>query len=108
MSRSTAKPRKSKRKPRHVPKRTCVGCRQVDEKRILIRVVRRADGIFVDPTGKMPGRGAYLHDNPACWERGLQGALERALKTELTTEDKQRLQMFAATLKAPPAEEPDA
>ncbi len=108
MTRSTAKSKKSKRKPRHVPKRTCVGCRRVDEKRALIRVVRRPDGVFVDPTGKMPGRGAYLHDDPACWERGLQGALARALKTKLTTEDQQRLQTFAATLKAHPAEEPDA
>jgi predicted RNA-binding protein YlxR (DUF448 family) len=89
---------KKRRKGRHVPQRTCVGCREVLSKRLLIRVVRTPDGIFIDPTGKMPGRGAYLHDRPECWEDGIQGALAKALKTELTVEDNKRLTEFAATL----------
>jgi predicted RNA-binding protein YlxR (DUF448 family) len=57
----------------------------------------------VDVTGKLAGRGAYLHDRRSCWERGLKGALAHALKTELTTEDRERLQTYLETL---PEEEP--
>lgn len=88
------KPRKSK----HVPKRTCVGCREVQSKRSLIRIVRSPDGIYIDLTGKMAGRGAYLHDRRDCWERGLSGALANALKTELSDEDRQRLMDFIPTI----------
>ncbi len=108
MSKNPAKPGKSRRRGKHVPQRTCAGCRQTDEKRALVRVVRRPEGVFVDLGGKMPGRGAYLHRDPSCWARGLQGALERALKTKLTAEDRERLQAFAATLEAAPAEEQNA
>ncbi len=89
---------KNKRKGRHVPQRTCVGCREVHSKRLLIRVVRSPEGIFVDPTGKMSGRGAYLHDRRECWEKGMQSALANALKTALSAEDKERLSEFMATL----------
>ncbi len=72
-------------------------------KRGLIRVVRRPDGVQIDPTGKLAGRGAYLHDRKTCWERGLSGPLAHALKVELTAEDKSRLTAFAASL---PSEAP--
>ncbi len=89
-----------KRKRKHVPQRTCVGCRTVQPKRSMIRVVRTAEGVQVDPTGKLPGRGAYLHDAPSCWEKGLKGALAHALKTSLTPDDRERLRQFASTLAA--------
>ncbi len=89
---------KKRSKGRHVPQRTCVGCREVHSKRLLIRVVRNPKGILIDPTGKKSGRGAYLHDREECWEKGLQGALASALKTELTVEDRERLTNFMATL----------
>jgi predicted RNA-binding protein YlxR (DUF448 family) len=89
---------KKKRKGRHVPQRTCVGCREVHSKRQLIRVVRSPEGIFIDPSGKMSGRGAYLHDRQECWYKAMQGALANALKTDLTDEDKERLTEFMATL----------
>ena len=69
-----------------MPQRTCVGCRQVLEKRALIRVVRGPDGVQIDPTGKAPGRGAYLHNLRSCWERALRGSLAKALRTELSPE----------------------
>jgi predicted RNA-binding protein YlxR (DUF448 family) len=53
--------------------------------------VRRPDGVHIDPTGKQAGRGAYLHNARSCWERGLKGALAKALKTELTSDDHRRL-----------------
>lgn len=83
---------------KHVPQRTCVGCREVNPKRSLIRIVRRPEGVLVDPTGKLAGRGAYLHDRRSCWERGLKGALAHAMKTELSPEDRERLAAFMASL----------
>jgi len=90
-------PKKSKR-GKHVPQRTCVGCREVHSKRLLVRVVRNPEGIFVDLSGKMAGRGAYLHEQSQCWEIGLENALAKALKTDLTDEDKQRLIEFMSGL----------
>ncbi len=86
------------RKPKHVPQRTCVGCRVVLAKRTLIRIVRRFDGVVVDPSGKLAGRGAYLHNRKSCFERGLKGGLASALKTTLTIEDRQRLEEFMSGL----------
>lgn len=83
---------------KHVPQRTCVGCREVLPKRQMLRIVRAADGVQVDPTGKLAGRGAYLHDRRVCWERGLKGALANALKTTLTQADRARLGEFMKTL----------
>lgn len=94
---------KIKGKRKHVPQRTCIGCREVLAKRTLIRIVRGPDAVYVDPSGKMPGRGAYLHDRRSCWERGLKGALANALKTELTLSDREHLQAFMASL---PEEQP--
>ena len=85
---------------KHVPQRTCVGCRKVLPKRKMVRLVRTAEGVQTDPTGKLPGRGAYLHDQRECWERGLKGALGHALKTTLTQADRARLEAFMNTLPA--------
>jgi predicted RNA-binding protein YlxR (DUF448 family) len=54
--------------------------------------------VQIDPTGKLPGRGAYLHDRRECWERGLKGALGHALKTTLTQDDRARLEEFMNNL----------
>ncbi len=63
-----------------------------------MRIVRTGDGVRIDPTGKLAGRGAYLHDQRECWVRGLKGALAHALKAELTAEDRARLEDFIITL----------
>ena len=78
---------------KHVPVRTCVVCRQKDAKRTLTRLVRTIDGVQVDPTGKLNGRGAYVCDDPACWERIVKTSiLNRALKMNITDQDRKRLQ----------------
>ena len=64
----------------------------------MVRVVRTADGVRVDPGGKLAGRGAYLHDRRECWVRGLKGALANALKAELTADDRGQLVTFMNTL----------
>ncbi len=91
---------KADRRVKHIPQRTCVGCRLVLPKRTLIRLVRTEQGVFIDPTGKAAGRGAYLHNQRVCWERGLKGGLAHALKTDLTDGDRERLQTFLITLPA--------
>lgn len=69
-------------------------------KRTLIRLVRTADGVQVDPGSKASGRGAYLHDRRACWDRALKGALAAALKTELSRADREQLEFFSQTFPA--------
>jgi uncharacterized protein len=87
---------------RHIPERTCAACRVQRAKRELVRVVRTADqAVLVDPTGKHPGRGAYLCRDPRCWQTALRrNVLSGALKTELRTEDRQDLLKFAEGLAA--------
>ncbi len=67
-------------------------------KRALIRLVRLSEGVKVDPTGKLAGRGAYLHNVRSCWEKGLKGSLANALKLDLPTDDLEYLRQFMLTL----------
>lgn len=64
---------------------------------MLTRIVRTADGVFIDLTGKRNGRGAYLCDQPACRERAATtNILNSALRTTLTEDDRQRLRDVAS------------
>lgn len=85
---------------RPVPQRTCVGCLNTTNKRELVRVVRTPEGaVAVDPTGKLAGRGAYVHQDPACWAAALKkGRLERSLKTKIAAGDTAALLAYAGTL----------
>ena len=75
-------------KPRKIPMRMCVGCREMKEKRELIRIVRTPEGeTLIDPTGKKSGRGAYVCRSPECLKRAIkQKQLERQLQVSLTNE----------------------
>jgi hypothetical protein len=68
----------------------------------LIRIVRTPQqGVQIDPTGKLAGRGAYLCQAHSCWQKAFKSlALNRALKTTLTTDELATLQAFAAGLPA--------
>jgi predicted RNA-binding protein YlxR (DUF448 family) len=78
---------------KHVPLRTCIACHQQRSKRELMRVVRSAEEtVEIDPTGKRPGRGAYVCADLACWETALgQRRLGRALKCEISARDEAAL-----------------
>lgn len=79
---------------KHVPTRTCVVCRDKAGKRELVRLVRTENGVIVDPSGKLDGRGAYLCEQASCWQRALTtDVLDKALRVTLTTEDRERLKM---------------
>ncbi|HEX3219729.1 MAG TPA: YlxR family protein [Candidatus Limnocylindria bacterium] len=70
-----------KRRPDHVPMRTCAVCRSVHPKREMTRVVRMADGaVSLDPSGRAAGRGTYVCNDPACRDpQRLAPAVQRAL-----------------------------
>jgi predicted RNA-binding protein YlxR (DUF448 family) len=81
----------------HVPERRCAGCRRTAPKRELVRLVlpHESDAIVaIDPTGRRPGRGAYLCKETAldCLALARRGrALPRALRTTPERIDAQAL-----------------
>ena len=72
-------------KTRKIPMRMCVGCREMKEKRSLLRIVKPAEGaISFDRVGKAPGRGAYICRSKECLQKAVkQRQLERALETRV-------------------------
>jgi predicted RNA-binding protein YlxR (DUF448 family) len=70
-----------------------VACRQIKNKRELIRLVRTPGGeIELDTTGKKEGRGAYLCPSRACLEKALEGKqLEYVLKSQLNPASREKL-----------------
>jgi len=85
---------------KHVPQRTCVGCRKVRPKRELIRIIRTPTGeVEIDETGKKSGRGAYLCRNRTCWEIALaKGYVGHALKTAIKPAELSALQEYGRAL----------
>lgn len=54
-------------KVKKTPLRQCIACRELKEKKAMLRIVKNSDGeIFIDFSGKANGRGAYICDNPDC------------------------------------------
>ncbi|MDE7082297.1 MAG: YlxR family protein [Clostridia bacterium] len=50
-----------------IPLRMCLSCRELKEKRDMLRVVKNSEGkIFIDFSSKASGRGAYICNNPEC------------------------------------------
>ena len=76
-----------------IPMRMCVGCREMKEKRSLLRIVKNAEGaISFDRVGKAPGRGAYICRSKECLQKAIkQRQLERALETQIAQEVYQQL-----------------
>jgi predicted RNA-binding protein YlxR (DUF448 family) len=73
-----------KRRPDHVPTRTCAVCRTSRPKREMTRVVRTPAGeVQVDPTGRLAGRGTYICHEPECRDAQRRAeAVTRALGAE--------------------------
>jgi predicted RNA-binding protein YlxR (DUF448 family) len=66
---------------RHQPLRTCVGCKAVRPKSELERLVLMDGRPVADPSGQMPGRGAYVCGNDECAGRA-RARLARALRAD--------------------------
>jgi predicted RNA-binding protein YlxR (DUF448 family) len=91
---------KQTKKPKHVPLRTCISCRETKPKRELLRVVRTPDGhVVIDATGKKSGRGAYICARLSCWETAVKKKrLEQEFEISLSEEDRAGLDGYMATL----------
>jgi len=73
--------------------------------------VRTADGgTVVDATGKQNGRGAYLCDQMACWEKALENSqlLNQALVTEVTSVERAEIATYRPTYDQVTEKENDA
>ena len=75
-------------KVKKIPQRQCVGCREMKDKKALLRVVRSPEGaVSLDFGGKKPGRGAYVCHNVECLKKARTSrALERAVETAIPPE----------------------
>lgn len=65
------------------PQRTCVGCRQVDQQRALVRVTTVGTSLLVDGRHRRPGRGAYLHARTSCLTKAEKGGLSRSFRKSI-------------------------
>jgi predicted RNA-binding protein YlxR (DUF448 family) len=65
--------------------RTCVGCREESPRREMLRITRNANGeVTVDPSGRLPGRGAYVCLREGCvLSARKRDALSKALKVKV-------------------------
>ncbi len=89
-------------KKRKVPLRKSVVSGEMKPKKELIRIAKSKEGeVSIDPTGKKPGRGAYVAIEPEevekAWKKKI---LDRVLETELTDEFYQELLDYVTHQKA--------
>lgn len=70
-----------------------MACKTRRDKSELIRVVLMPDGhTELDPTGKMPGRGAYVCKDEGCIAQALKAnQFQRGLKSQVDAETVDRL-----------------
>ncbi len=59
-----------------------MGCRERAAKNALLRIAVVEDRCVPDPRGTLPGRGAYLHPDMACYDLAVRRrAFSRALRS---------------------------
>lgn len=89
-------------KKRKIPLRKSVVSGELKPKKELVRIAKSKEGeVSIDPTGKKPGRGAYVALEPAevkqAWEKHV---LDRVLETKLSDEFYQELLDYVSHQKA--------
>ena len=72
-------------KEKKIPQRKCIACQERDNKKKLIRIVKNKDNeIFLDPSGRATGRGAYVCATHECLSKAIKSkALNRAFKMDV-------------------------
>ena len=77
-----------------VPMRQCTGCREMKNKKDMIRVIKTSEGeICMDATGRKNGRGAYICPKKECLQKAIKNhGLERSLKAAIPQEVYQQLE----------------
>lgn len=75
-------------KTRKIPLRKSVVSGEIIDKRDLLRIVKNKEGqVFIDPTGKANGRGAYIKlDNQEAALAKKKQVFDRAFGMEVTPE----------------------
>lgn len=79
---------------KRIPERMCVVCRQMKPKFDLIRIVNSSDGVVIDKTGKLNGRGVYLCKCKECIQKAVKSknfAKQHGFSLENVTEDLERV-----------------
>ena len=71
-----------------IPMRQCTGCREMKNKKEMMRVLRTPENeIILDATGRKNGRGAYICRSMECLDKAVKNhGLERSLKTGIPQE----------------------
>ena len=63
-------------KDKKPPLRMCLACKEMKDKRALIRIVKSPEGtISLDFTGKKNGRGAYICNSEMCIKKCCKARL---------------------------------
>lgn len=85
--------------PKKVPLRMCISCREMKDKKDLVRIVKNNENqIFIDKTNKANGRGAYICSSIECFDKCIKTkALNRAFKCEIKDEVLQELKQTLIT-----------
>jgi len=70
---------------RKIPQRKCIVTNEMKPKKEMIRIVRNKDKeVFIDPTGKKNGRGAYISIDEAVIERAKnEKVLEKTFQVKI-------------------------
>lgn len=73
---------------RKVPIRMCIVCKEGKPKKDLLRIVSTDEGVTLDTTGKLNGRGAYICNSDDCINKCQKTkALNKAFKRNVTVEE---------------------
>ncbi|KDR95205.1 hypothetical protein SAMN02745945_00424 [Peptoclostridium litorale DSM 5388] len=79
-------------KKRKTPLRKCVSCQERSDKKTLVRIVKTKEGeVFLDPSGKANGRGAYICSLECLEDAIKKKALSRAFGIEISDETYEKL-----------------
>lgn len=75
-----------------IPQRMCISCREMKNKKELLRIACFEGKVSYDPTGKAPGRGAYICSSNDCISRACKyKLLEKCFDASFDADDKEKL-----------------
>lgn len=82
-----------KKRPGHVPERTCIGCGKKGKKSEFLRIVKTTnDEVVIIESGKVQGRSVYVCRDKNCVNSALK-KIPGALRKDLEKEELSRLAM---------------
>lgn len=81
-----------KKRPGHVPERTCIGCGRKAPQHELVRIAVTRDGQVIVGRGiRASGRSAYICSDASCHKIAVK-KLDRALRRPLTEQERQAIE----------------